>query len=123
MAVRLAQSRSRVVRIQVRLPAQLHTTLEACADRSGLSTVGLIRVILEETLAGSPATAAEALRSRRGATDLVALAALVSCEHAVKLLELTTPGATRFSREAESRAFEAAEKRLQDVRAQVEAAG
>jgi hypothetical protein len=122
MAVRLVRSPERVVRVQVRLPAQLHDALEACADRSGLSTVGLIRVILDETLAGSPATAAEALRSRRGAADVVALAALVSSEHAVKLLELATPGGLRYSREAHGAAFEAAEQRLQDVRAQIEAA-
>ena len=122
MAIRLPRSRERVVRVQVRLPAQLHVALEACADRSGLSTVGLIRVILDETLASSPTTAAEALRSRRSAADLIALAALVSSEHAVKLLELATPGGLRYSREARGEAFEAAEQRLQEVRGQLEAA-
>ena len=122
MAVCLVQSGDSVVRVQVRLPGSLHKALEACADRSGLSTVGLIRVILEETLAGSPATAAEALKSRRGGADLVALAALVSSEHAVKLLEMATPGGTRYSREARSLAFDAAEQRLQEMRTQIEAA-
>jgi hypothetical protein len=123
MAVRLMRPRERVVRVQVRLPAQLHDVLEACADRSGLSTVGLIRVILDETLAGSPATAADALRSRRSAADVLALAALISSEHAVKLLELATPGGVRYSREAQALAFDAAEQRLNEVRAQMEAAG
>jgi hypothetical protein len=123
MAVRLMQSREGVVRVQVRLPIRLHEALESCADRSGLSTVGLIRVILEETLAGSPTNAAEALKSRRGATDVVALATLVCSEHAVKLLELATAGGTRYSREAQALAFEAAEQRLQDVRAHIEEVG
>ena len=123
MAVRLMESRKRVVRVQVRLPAQLHEALEACADRSGLSTVGLVRVILEETLAGSPATAGDALKSRRGATDMVALAALVASEHVVKLLELVSPGGMRLSREAQALAFDAAEQRLQGLRTHIEQAG
>jgi len=122
MAFGLPRSRERIVRVQVRLPAQLNDALEACADRSGLSTVGLIRVILDETLASPPATAAEALKSRRGAADIVALATLVSSEHAIKLLELVTPGGSRYSREAQGAAFDAAERRLQEVRAQIEAA-
>jgi hypothetical protein len=76
-------------------------------------------VILEETLAGSPATAVEALRSR-GASDLVALSALVATEHALKLFELATPGGSRLSREARAHAFGAAEERLKEVRTQVE---
>ena len=123
MALTAAQPRRRAVRLQVRLPEDVHQTLEVCADRSGLSTVGLVRVILEETLAGSPATAAEALRSQRSAEDVIALSALVASEHALKVLELTTPGATRFSREARASALDAAEQRLEEVRAHIENAG
>lgn len=113
----------RPVRLQVRLPAHVHAALESCADRSGLSTVGLVRVILEETLAGSPASAVEALRSQRSANDVVALSALVASEHALKVFELTTPGASRFSREARGLAFDAAEQRLEEVRSHIEEAG
>ena len=116
----LAEGRGRVVRLQVRLPVQLHGTLEACAERSGLSTVGLVRVLLEEALAASPATASEALKSRRGAADLVSLAALVASEHAIKLCELIIPDGSRRSRDARDLALEAAERRLEEVRAHVE---
>ena len=123
MALTHAQPKRRAFRLQVRLPADVHQSLEACADRSGLSTVGLVRVILEETLAGSPATVADALRAQRSATDVVALSALVASEHALRVLELTTPGASRFSREARLLAFDAAEERLQEVRAHIEVVG
>jgi hypothetical protein len=105
------------------VPANLHRTLEDCAKRSGLSTVGLVRVILEETLAGSPATVTEALRSQRSAADVVALSALVASEHAVKLFEVATPGGTRFSREARALAYEAAEQRLHEIRQHIEEGG
>ncbi|HEV2032650.1 MAG TPA: hypothetical protein VGU71_00355 [Candidatus Dormibacteraeota bacterium] len=120
MTAGLTNGRDRVVRLQVRVPGQLHRTLEACAERSGLSTVGLVRVILEEALAASPATASEALRSRRGAADLVALSALVASEHALKLYELIIPEGSRRSREVRALALEAAEQRLEEVRAQIE---
>lgn len=123
MALTHAQPKRRAVRLQVRLPADVHQTLEDCADRSGLSTVGLVRVILEETLASSPATVADALRAQRSATDVVALSALVASEHALRVLELTTPGASRFAREARILAFDAAEQRLQEVRAHIEEVG
>ena len=116
----LTSGRDRVVRLQVRVPGQLHRTLEACAERSGLSTVGLVRVLLEEALAESPATASEALKSRRGTDDLVSLSALVASEHAIKLYELIIPEGSRRSREARTLALEAAERRLEEVRAQIE---
>jgi hypothetical protein len=77
-------------------------------------------VLLEEALAQSPATASEALKSRRGAADLVSLSALVASEHAIKLYELILPEGNRRSREVRALAFEAAESRLEEVRAQVE---
>src|ERR1700737_2374296 len=96
MTAGLARGRDRVVRLQVRLPVQLHRTLEACAERSGLSTVGLVRVLLEDALAASPTTASDALKARRGTADLVSLSALVASEHAIKLYELVLPdGAQR----------------------------
>jgi len=110
----------RVVRLQVRVPVQLHRTLEACAERSGLSTVGLVRVLLEEALATSPGTASEALKSRGGPADLVSLSALVASEHAIKLYELVMPEGSRKSHEARGLAFGAAEQRLEDVRVQLE---
>jgi hypothetical protein len=122
MAVDERPQQGRVIRMQVRLAAELYSTLSACAKRSGLSSVGLVRVILEETLAKGPANATEAVRSR-GAVDLVALAALVAGEHALKLYELTTPGGSRFSRDARAQAFAAAEERLKEVRTQIEEAG
>ena len=112
--------RESVVRLQVRIPVQLHRTLEACAERSGLSTVGLVRVLLEEALAQSPATASEALKSRRDAANLVSLSALVASEHAIKLYELILPEGSRRSREVRALALEAAERRLEEVRAQIE---
>jgi hypothetical protein len=109
-----------VVRVQVRLQAELHRALEACAERSGLSTVGLVRLLLEEALAASPATASEALKSRRGTADLVSLSALVASEHAIKLYELIIPDGGRRSRDARAMALEAAERRIEEVRTQIE---
>jgi hypothetical protein len=77
-------------------------------------------VLLEEALAQSPATASEALKSRRGAADLVSLSALVATEHAIQLYELILPEGSRRSREARTLALEAAERRLDEVRAQIE---
>jgi hypothetical protein len=116
----LAQGRGTLVRVQVRLPVELHGALEACAERSGLSTVGLVRVLLEEALATSPATASQALKSRRGIADLVSLSALVASEHAIKLYELIIPDGSRRSRDARGLALEAAERRIEEVRTQIE---
>lgn len=116
----LTDRRDRVVRVQVRLPIQLHRMLQACAERSGLSTVGLVRVLLEEALAASPVTASEALKSRRGPADIVSLSALVASEHAIKLYELILPDGSRRSHDARVLAFEAAERRLEEVRTQIE---
>lgn len=123
MATALTQARDSSARLQIRLPRQLHQTLEACAERSGLSVVGLVRVVLEDFLAASPATVSEAIKARRGNLDLIALSALVACEQTLKLLELVTPGARRFSIEARAEAWSAAEDRLQEVRTQLEAEG
>lgn len=120
MTAGLTHERDRVVRLQIRVPGQLQRTLEACADRSGLSTVGLVRVLLEEALATSPATASEALKSHRGTSELVSLSALVASEHAIKLYELIIPEGSRRSREARALALEAAERRIEEVRVQIE---
>jgi hypothetical protein len=80
----------------------------------------LVRVLIEEALAASPATASEALKSRRGAADLVSLAALVASEHAIKLYELIIPDGSRRSRDARDLALEAAERRLEEVCAHIE---
>lgn len=116
----LAKGRGRAVRVQVRLPAELHRALEACAERSGLSTVGLVRLLLEEALGTSPSTASEALKSRRGTADLVSLCALVASEHAIKLYELIIPDGSRRSRDVRGLALEAAERRIEEVRTQIE---
>jgi hypothetical protein len=82
--------------------------------------VGLVRVLLEEALAASPATASEALKSRRGTADIVSLSALVASEHAIKLYELILPDGSRRSHDARSLALEAAERRIEEVRTLLE---
>ncbi|MGI8564808.1 MAG: hypothetical protein ACR2MZ_14880 [Candidatus Dormibacter sp.] len=107
-------------RLQLRLPAQLSAELGDCAQRSGISVVAFVRLLLENAMSSHPATASEAMRGPSDADDLPALAGLVATENVLSFLESIFPEGRSRAREGRAVALSYAEERLEELKRHLE---